>query len=85
MLFQPIINFIADSFTVLINGITLNGNIELPDNIFQAFLSLFGYLGWFFPVAKLLPLLFFTLGIYGLRATITLIRFIRGWIPTLGG
>ena len=85
MIFQPIINFVVDTLTVVSNQLTLNGNIEVPDNVFQAVSSLFGFLGWFFPIGRLLPLLLFTLAFYGLRASLAIVRFIRGFIPTLGG
>ena len=83
MIWQPFIDFVITMLTGIIDSIEFN--VSLPDNIFSAFHTVFGALGYFFPIKALLPILVISGILSLLRISIVIIRFIKGFIPTMGG
>jgi len=55
----------------------------LPSNIFQAANSLFGLLGYFFPVAALTPILLASLAVDNFRLFYAILLRIKSLIPTI--
>ncbi len=60
-------------------------HLVLPDSIFNSFSDFIGILFYLFPVKALTPILGVSLAFYVVRGVIALIRFIKSFIPTMGG
>lgn len=93
--FTGIAQFFADSINNTIQGSLIslinlvNGMdefyIEIPNYIFSVLNDLTYGVGYIVPVAALLPIPFFFIAFYGFRILLSIVHFIKGFIPFLGG
>lgn len=84
MIWVALITAIA-SFLAYICDLLDPINLVIPDGIFSAFSDFIDVLFYLFPVNQLVPILGISLAFYVARALIAIIRFIKGFIPTMGG
>ena len=83
MIWQPFIIFSADFLQSVLDHIAIN--IFILEQLFDAFYMLFGALGYFFPITELMPILRISIAISVARIFVAVIRFFKGFIPTMGG
>ncbi len=83
MIWRPFIRFVLGLLESAFSGFSVN--VVLPENVFSVFNTIFGVIGYFFPIRALLPILVISISLSVLRITISIIRFVKGFIPTMGG
>ena len=83
MIWQPLINHTSYFLGNLIDSFMFK--LFIPEQLFNAFHILFGYLGYFFPIAQLMPIIRISIALSVWRFGIAIFRFIKGLIPTMGG
>ena len=83
MIWEPFINFVTNLLTKALSNFSID--VQLPDNVFSVFNTVFGAVGYFFPIRALLPIFVISAALSLLRITIVIIRFVKGFIPTMGG
>lgn len=83
MIWSPFINNIVEWLLSLLTK--FDGNVSIPDNIFDVAQDVFGTLGYFFPVRDLFPILILSFALSSVRLGFAVFRFIKGLIPTMGG
>jgi hypothetical protein len=72
--------FIPELLLSLLPTIT----IELPDNVLSGANSLFGAIGYIFPVAALLPIVVMSIALDSFRIIVAIVIRIKSFIPTMG-
>lgn len=58
-------------------------SISIPDNVFDGLDKLCAFLGWF-PIAQLMPILYYSITLSLFQAAWALIIRIKSFIPTMG-
>lgn len=83
MITEAILNILAFVPNLLLDG--MQGlSITLPDNIFNGLNSIFGCLGFIFPISGLLVILGITFAIKNFQIIWAIILRIKSFIPTMG-
>lgn len=93
--FTGIVEFFADSINTTIQGCVasllsvIDGmgtfSLEIPNYIFSVLNDLTYGVGYIVPLSVLLPIPLFFIAFYGLRILLSIVHFIKGFIPFLGG
>lgn len=83
MITEAILNILAFVPNLLLDG--MQGlSITLPDNIFNGLNSIFGCLGFIFPISGLLVILGISFAIKNFQIIWAIILRIKSFIPTMG-
>ena len=59
-------------------------SIELPENVMEGAGTIFGAIGFFFPVAALLPIIIISISLDIFRIVMAIVVRIKSFIPTMG-
>lgn len=60
-------------------------NMTVPADIAPAIATIFGGIAYFLPISALMPLIFYKFFIHSGKAVIAIIKFVKSFIPTMGG
>ena len=83
MITEAILNVLAFIPNLLLDG--MQGlSLSLPDNIFNGLNSIFGCLGYIFPISGLLIILGISFAIKNFQIIWAIILRIKSFIPTMG-
>lgn len=82
-----LIELILGAFIALANGIISlfpTINIDIPSNVLQAGTAIFKGVGYFIPIAGLVPILLINIAIDGFKLIMAIVVRIKSFIPTMG-
>ncbi len=83
MITEAILNVLAFIPNLLVDGMQAL-NLAIPDNIFNGLNSIFGCLGFIFPISGLLVILGISFAIKNFQIIWAIILRIKSFIPTMG-